>query len=119
MSGPVLVEGLVAALLRPLVAGRVYNDVAPAGVELPYIVIERAGGRWQGYLEGTPPETRHARMQVDVVGRTRAEASALAQGVEDAFVAANHEPLGGPVSQHDPVTGLYGTTQDFSVWWDR
>ncbi len=110
------------AALRPLVADRVYPDVAPSNAALPRIVFQQIGGQSTVYADNVAATQENARMQVVCWATTRLAATALAKQVEDTLLAATTctaTPLGARVSDFEPDTGLYAARQDFSVWATR
>lgn len=115
-------ESLIFAALGPLVGNRVYPDVAPAGVTKPYITYQQVGGAPVNYLErATTPDKSNGRFQVNVWATTRVAASALAKSAADALrmtAALQTTVLGQPVATFDAESGLRGTRQDFSFWFD-
>jgi hypothetical protein len=109
-------EAIVCALLEPLVDSRAFPDKAPEGVARPYATYQQVGGDPLQFLDPTLPSKKNARVRVNFWAETRLEASAKGRAAEDAFLLANHTKLTGMTALHDDDTDLYGTTQDFSVW---
>lgn len=112
-------EPTLSDALEPLVGSRVWPDVAPANAGLPRITYQQVGGIPVNFLAPVVPSKKNARVQVNGWARTRLEAAALGIAIEDALrVVAGLQVtvLGGVVATHEPDTGLYGTRQDFSVW---
>lgn len=117
-----IAETLATTVLEPLAPGAVFPDVAPEGAPLPRIVYQQVGGQEVAYLEDTPPDTENARMQIACWAATRVEAATLAQQVRDALTQAaglQARPIGARNSVFETDTRLYGTRQDFSVWYAR
>lgn len=113
------IEAQVFQALRQLVGGRVYPDLAPAGVARPYIVYQQVGGDVVNFLDRTIPSKRNSRMQVCAWADARIEASTLIEHAELALRAAiglKAVTLGGPVWTYDEETTLRGARQDFSLW---
>jgi hypothetical protein len=112
-------ESDVFDTLKGLVSNRCYPDVAPAGAAQPYIVWQQAGGEAFNFMESAAVGKRNARIQVACWAATRLAASALARSVEDTLVASSLNPfvLGAMTAVHEPETGLYGTRQDFSLFY--
>ena len=111
-------EKLFAAL-SPLVGGEVYPDVAPDGVVKPYITYQQVGGDAVNYTEGSIPDRRNARVQINVWAETRLAASSLSELVEDTLrpmIDLQTEVIGARVSVYEPETKLRGARQDFSIW---
>lgn len=112
-------EAELFALLSPIVAGRVFPDVAPNGTIAPYATYQQVGGEVINYLGREVPDLHHARVQINVWCATRMQASMLARQIEDAFrtaTAFQASPLGAPVSRAPEESPLYGAMQDFSIW---
>lgn len=108
--------------LQSLAGGRVYPDIAPHGAALPYIVCQQVGGQSPTFMERASPSKANARMQVTVWSRTRIQAETISRQAEAAMVEAtifDAKPLGDQIAEYDEDTGLRGSRQDFSVWFDR
>lgn len=115
-------EPVIVNLLATLVGGRIFPDLAPAGVEAPFIVYQQVGGQAPSFLENDVPSKKNGRFQLNVWARTRQEATTLGGAIEAALVAANEiqaRPLSAPLYRYEMDTQLRGSTQDFSVWSDR
>lgn len=115
------VEAQIFAALSALVGGRVYRDVAPQTVTaLPRITFQQVGGRAINFVDGsTVPDKKNARFQINVWAYDRDSAAALSRSVEDAlrtYAALQTTVLDAPVGLYEQETGLYGTRQDFSLW---
>lgn len=113
------VEASIFSAITGLVSGRVYPDVAPAGVARPYIVYQQVGGEAHQYLDSALPTKKNGRFQVAIWGLSRATVSALALAAEDAIVASSAfqaTPIGAPVGDYEADTMLYGARIDFSIW---
>lgn len=98
---------------------RVYPDVAPLGVQRPYVIYQQVGGDALTYTEGTLPDKRNARMQITVWADTRLAATALALSIEAALAAAPAfaaYPEGALRGAYDEGAQLRGAEQDFSIW---
>lgn len=102
---------------------RVYPDVARDFAARPYIVFQQVGGEAVNFLDPTMPSKRNARFQIsvwtDAESGGRTAVAALSRQVEDAMRAAASLQtivLGAPVAMYEEDTKLYGTRQDFSVW---
>lgn len=114
------VESIVDAALVALAGGRVYPDVAPAGAPTPYIVYQSVGGVDETTFDGTDT-LQNSRMQVAVWSATRAEAASIIKQVRAALTAepVAGVPIGAPVSVYEDGTKLYGSRQDFSIWYQE
>lgn len=111
-----MLEANLFNALSALVNARVFPDVAPEGVELPYITYQQIGGKPINFLGAESSSKKNARVQVNVWSHTRIEASALIRQVEDIAVTA---PLlgvieGGAIASYEPELKIYGAMQDFS-----
>lgn len=118
------IEESLFSVVGPLMANRFYPDVAPASAKQhTYGTYQQIGGQSLSFMEGgAAPSKRHGRFQISLWADTRAAVSSLALQVDNAMRAATAfqaEPLGEPLARHDPEPGLYGSTQDFSIWYDR
>lgn len=114
------VETDLYAALQGLVAGRVYPDVGPPGVTLPYLTYQQVGGDPANFLEGLPSK-RNGRFQFNSWAATRVEAAALIRQVEDTLRASAQlraTTLAGAVAVYDEETHRYGARQDLSIWFD-
>lgn len=112
------VESDLFSVLAALVGNRVYPDVAPAAVVLPFITYQQVGGEPANFLAGLPSK-RNARVQINTWAATRVEAMALIRQAEDAVRASallNATTLGGAVAERDEETMHFGARQDFSIW---
>lgn len=115
-------ETTLYTTLGALVSNRVYPDVAPTDTTRPYITWQQIGGDAVTFYGRALPSKRHALIQINVWGTTRAATNALALSVEAAMVASttlDAEAVGAFVADFDLDLGLYGSRQDFSVWADR
>lgn len=115
-------ESDLFAAIRALVGNRAFPDVAPIKTARPYITYQVVGGRAVNFLETGLVGKRNARIQINCWADTRLEASSLARTVEDTVVlntTLRAYVLGAPVSSYEDETSppLYGTRQDFSVWY--
>jgi len=111
------VEADIFTALKGLVSNRVYPDTAPMSAPLPYIVYQQIGGEPLNFLAGVP-DKRNGRFQIEVWATSRSAASTLIRQVEDAMRAAPllADTLGGALSTWETETNLYGSMQDFSIW---
>lgn len=116
-------EAIVSTALKPLALNadgttfRVYPDVAPAGTLRPYITYQAVGGQSPNYL-GNTVDLQNARMQLNVWADTRSAANSLMQSVIASLTgpAIKAVTIGAPVSIYEPDTKLYGSREDFSIW---
>ncbi len=111
-------ESSLATLLGPLADGRATPDVVPEGSDYPAITFQQIGGRAGWYAESTMPSHKHARVQINTWAKTRLESSTLARAIENAFCTSGLivEPYGAPTAVFEELLNLYGTRQDFGIW---
>lgn len=113
-------DARVGPVLRALVASsRAYPDVPPPDVVPPYITWQQVGGQAVNFVDtATPVGKRNARVQVEAWTDRRSTASTLMATAEDALKAQVQAfALGAAVSLHEPDLKLYGSRQDFSIWY--
>lgn len=110
-------EAIVYGALRALVVDRCYPDVGPSGVARPYITYQAVGGQSPNYLSNNV-DLQNARMQINVWADKRSDATSLMQSVIAALTgpAIKAVTIGAPVSSYEPDTKLYGSREDFSIW---
>lgn len=106
-------------LWGPLTSGRIFADVIPLNAPRPCTVWQQVGGRAAWYVDNTMPSHKHARIQLYVWSDRRLEANGLARQAEkllceSAIVA---EPYGAFSAVHNEALNLYGTRQDFGIWY--
>jgi len=116
------IETTIVDVLKGLVQDadgtvRIFPDVAEFGTPPPYITYQQVGGAALNFLEAAPPGKRNGRFQLNCWAGSRIDASELGRQVEDALVTAlGAYVLGAAVAAYEPDTKLYGTRQDFSIW---
>ena len=113
------VEASIYAALAPLVANRVFPDLAPLKTVRPFITYSQVGGETLAFLENTLPDKKHGRFQIDVYADSRAACAAVALQVETVMTAAaafQARAIGAPVSDYEPDVSIFSSMQDFSVW---
>lgn len=110
-------EAIVDAALSLLAEGRIYPDVAPAGVVKPFLVYQSVGGVDETTFDGIS-DLQNSRMQVTVWSDSRVEAAKLMHQVLQALTDAPvcGKPIGAPVSEYELDTRLYGSRLDISIW---
>jgi hypothetical protein len=116
------VEPVIVQLLSGLVEGRVFPDMAPEGVAVPFIVYQQVGGQAPSFLENNVPSMKNGRFQISVWAGTRAHATTLGGQIEEAMVAAAEfqaRPLSAALYRYESDTQLRGSSQDFTIWSDR
>lgn len=113
-------EASLKTLLGPLVSGRCTPDVIPDGAPtFPLIVYQQVGGQAYEYLDKSLPGHDHARVQVWVWSRTRLEASDIIRQARVALVGSDLtvETIGAATSDYNEALKLYGSRQDFGIWY--
>lgn len=114
-------EPALVALLQEI-CPRTFPDVAPEGVERPYVTWQALGGESIYTLGNAPIDKRHTLMQINVWAPTRQQAITMAREIEAAMAASANfvaKPAGEPISTHEPETSLYGSIQRFTIWHNR
>lgn len=109
----------IQSALASLVSGQVFPDETPAGPVFPLIVYQQVGGKAGWYLEKKMPDHRHARMQIETWAKSRKQADSIAAQVEAAIcaLALPTEPYGAPTSLKEDSLKIYGSRQDFGIWY--
>ena len=113
------IEADLRTLLASQVADRVYPLVAPPQAVAPFIVYQQIGGDVVSFMTGAP-DIRNARMQLRCWADTPSVAKQLALGVEAAILGATAmkpTALGAMGMSYDEDTNLFGSLQDFSLWY--
>jgi hypothetical protein len=110
-------ESVTFGAIKTLAGGRVYPDVAPTGAALPRIVYQSVGGTDETTFDGADT-LQNSRMQVSVWSTSRSEAATIIQQVRAALTAepVRGVPIGAPVSVFEDETKLFGSQQDYSIW---
>lgn len=109
-------------VLLAAICPRVYPDIAPAGVAIPYITWQSLGGEPLRFGDGAQPDKRHTLMQVSVWSATRIESINLIHQVENAICNSDlwqANPQGEALSTYEPDTELRGSIQRFEIWATR
>jgi len=114
-------EAALFNLLKTLADGRCYPDATPDDPQFPCIVYQTVGGQAYDYLERRLPDCEHYRVQVACWARMRAEASSLALHVRQRIIEqgadfAAAETMGQAIGTYDDALKLYGSRQDFGIW---
>lgn len=111
-------EAPLKDLLGPLAGDRVSPDKVPEGSDFPAITYQQVGGRAGWYVDRSMPSHKHARVQINTWAKTRLEASNLARSIENALCTSTLivEPYGAPTALYEELLDLYGTRQDFGIW---
>lgn len=113
------IEQEIYLRLKSLVSNRVYPDVPPDNMQLPFILYQQVGGESEQYIDNMLPDARHSRIQINVWSETRAEANTIAREIEKTLVESDLvcEAYGGLTAIYDDDAKLYGTRQDFGFWY--
>ncbi len=106
-------------LLDPLASGGAYPDVLPDDPDFPVICFQQIGGEALWFSERATPSHKHSRMQIYVWAKTRLEASTVARAVEGTLCASALivRPYGAFTAAFNELPKLYGTRQDFGIWY--
>jgi hypothetical protein len=110
----------IYSALEALVAGRVYTGAPPKDVVAPYIKYQRVGGDPVNYTEGSIPDRKNARVQVNVWAASMAIADPLAVQAENILrqsTSLQVSVLTEVLDTYDEETTLRGTMQDFDIWY--
>ena len=117
-----MLEQTLFTILGPLVGNRVFPDTAPFTTPKPYITYQQVGGDLIKPLGKSVPDKQNALVQINVWEDTRVKAKELALDIEDAIRTSelfNGQPDSGIIATNEPDLKLYGTRQDFSIWYSR
>lgn len=115
------VEECIRETLKSLVDDRVFPDIAPEGTDSNYITYQQVGGTSVSYLDGSAPEIKNSRFQINVWGKRRNEVKAIMASAGAALMAEKKlraTSYGEPVDTYEKETDLRGSRQDFSFWFD-
>lgn len=112
------IEELLRQIIGPAVGNRVSPDITPDNPVFPLATYQQLGGRAGWYSDKTMPDHKHGRFQINVWSKTRLEASTIARTIEGLICASElvAEPYGAPTSLYVEALKLYGTRQDFGIW---
>ena len=106
-------------LLNPLVSGGAWAKVAPDGTLAPYIVYGRVTSSEENTLDdnGGSGNEENTLMQIDVWGKTYAEAQAKAGAVKAAMKSwATENIKTGDQDDYEPDTKLHRVILEYSIW---
>lgn len=115
------IEDTISQALDPLVDQRVYRDNARFSTPRPYITFQQVGGEPVDYMAGAVPDLDNGRFQINVWADDRDTAAAIGRAARAALVgstAMRATTASGMVATWLDGTGLYGTRQDFSIWFN-
>jgi hypothetical protein len=104
--------------VNALIAGRIYTEVAPDAVTLPYVMQTLIFDGRLTVLEGGAATQNPARLQLDCWATTLDGAIDLADKVETAMVGASTFAVGdfSRETDYDPDVKLYRMIIDTSLW---
>ena len=115
------IEASIFSTLGGFVGGRLFPDVAPFDTPRPYMTYQQIGGQVISPFGKEIPGKKNGVFQINIWAETRTQASALARQVSDALLQAATFDVTAesePIWSHEPDLNLYGTLQDFSIWYD-
>ena len=107
------------ALASPVFATRVYPNVAPEGVEKPYLTYTRITALEETTLDtnGGTNNLRNTRLQLDVWAATYADAQTKAEALRTALKAwAVPNVFQADQDMYEPDTKLHRVMLDISTW---
>lgn len=115
------IEATLTALLNPICGNRVYWDTLDEGyvIAAPVLICQQVGGEAFWYVDDTMPSHKNARIQITVWGQRRKEVNTLARLVEKTICEAHltAKPVGAFVSDYEEPLKLFGTRQQFDIWY--
>ncbi|WP_029043355.1 DUF3168 domain-containing protein [Cupriavidus sp. WS] len=114
------IEADLRQALSGLFGDRIFPDVAPPDVGLPFSTYQQIGGQPLNFLAGVP-DKENGRFQLNIWSDDREQASQLMR--EARKIMCLHPALlatimTGVLARYEPETKLYGAQQDFSIWFD-
>lgn len=117
------IEAWLTQNLGALVENRIYSDTTPEGtiIAKPTVIIQQVGGEAFWWVEGTQPEHEHSRMQIEVWSKSRVSSNAIARQIEKVLSESGlaAQPYGTFTAIYDESLLLYGTRQQFGIWYPR
>lgn len=99
---------------------RVFPETAPALTATPYAIYQQMGGQVINPMDNSAPGLRNARIIVKVWSTVRSEAVSIADQIEDAMrnpTGFKARPVAARFNDYDEDLNLYGTEQEFSLWY--
>ena len=111
----------IYSLLGPLVGGECYPNKTGPNPAYPLIIYQGVGGVAIDFLDQSAAPDDNARVQVIIWSRTKLEASALAKQVRDVLLGSSMrvKTMAAAISMSNHLLDLYGSRQDFSIWYPR
>lgn len=110
----------VLTTLLLTVCEEVSPDFADFDTPRPYVTYQQIGGQVVVPLGSALPGTLNAEVQINVWADTRLEASALMLAIQSLLiqsVTVIARPLAAAVSDFDSDIPVYGSRQDFTIWY--
>lgn len=113
-----MIENDLKTALANIAGGRCYPDIAPDSPVFPLLIYQQVGGRAYEYVNQSLPDHDHARVQVVAWAKTRLEAVETMYMARAAILAAIEpaQTYGGTISIYNEDLKLYGSRQDFGIW---
>lgn len=119
------IDEIIATLLNPLVAGRVYESATPdtlarVGDEIQdFILWHIVGGQDAEYVDQTMGTHSNARVQIQAVSPSKKRASLLIKSIRDTLLASDYTVgvYGSPVGTYDAARKLRGRFQQYGIWY--
>ena len=115
------IESDLQSALAATVSGRAFPLTAPFSTTKPFVIYQQVGGEAVSFYELAMPSKRNGVFQVRVWDKTLVGAVAVARAIEVALVTSNTlraTPIGALVTDYGDEVDLYGTIQQFSIWFD-
>jgi len=116
------VEEQIYSLLKDLVSGRVFPDVADVATPRPYITFQQIGGDVPTYVEQALTNKENSIFQINVWADSRLAAKFIAKQIESTLIASSALQVtieSAPRSDYDEDMNIFGASQDFNIWSDR
>lgn len=112
------IEETLYALIGPALGGRFYPDVTPDTPQFPLGTYQQVGGTAGWYTDNTMPDHKQGRFQINVWAKSRLEAARIARQIEGLICASGlvAQPYGAPTALYQDALKIYGTRQDFGIW---
>ena len=110
-------------VLTPLletVCDEVSPDFADFNTPRPYVTYQQIGGQDVIPLDSSLPGTLNAEVQINVWADTRLEASALMLAIRSLLIQSTGvtaRPLAAAQNDFDADIPVYGSRQDFTIWY--
>ncbi|MBN3852810.1 DUF3168 domain-containing protein [Paraburkholderia sp. Ac-20340] len=109
-------EQITVQALKGVLSMPVYPDDAPNGAKPPYAVYQAVSGVDFTTLSGANT-LQNCRMQIAIWSADKGETVSAMQAARVALIEAGGFPIGGPQSEFEDDTNLYGRRQDVSIYY--